>query len=99
MLDSVSKYLKEGGTKVEQNYLNWKSLLSELNDFSCKVEFLQSKMRFNIINLKSFNKQDYLDSLHLIESEHEQNLAQFSLNEGIKYIIPLAKVESQEIFH
>lgn len=84
---------------MKSNYSKWNSLLNELNSFSCKIEFLQSKMRYSITNLNSFDKQEYLKSLKIIESEHEQNLSLYSFTEEAKFIIPSKEVLSSEVFH
>ena len=60
---------------MEQNFSNWNNILSELIDFSCKIEFLQSKMRLSVISHNPFDSDKYLKSLKLIISKHEHNLS------------------------
>lgn len=74
-----------GGLAMRKKYLNWKNTLSELNDFSCKIEFLQCKMRNMIACQKFMDIDKYLISLRKLLSEHEHklHLAEFENNREI----------------
>ena len=60
---------------MEQNFSNWNNILSELIDFSNKMEFLQSKMRLTLISYRPFDSDKYIKSLKLIICKHEYNLS------------------------
>ena len=48
---------------MEKNYEVWNKTLVELNNFSCKIEFLQSKMRNIVIMKKNMDKAKYFEFL------------------------------------
>jgi len=59
---------------MENFYLSWKKTLNELNDFNCKVEFLQSNIRENVITRKNLNIDMYLSDLLGLVNKHLENL-------------------------
>ncbi|MBU2492361.1 MAG: hypothetical protein KJ571_07010 [Bacteroidetes bacterium] len=59
---------------MNNDLLYWKILLKELNDFSSKIEFLQSAIRAKIIDIRVIDVSKYLESLKSIFSEHGNNL-------------------------
>lgn len=61
---------------MKHYYLEWKRTLNELNDFSSKVEFLQSRIRNNVIINKNLDIEKYLDSLKTYVNNHEIKLHQ-----------------------
>ncbi|MCB0748763.1 MAG: hypothetical protein H6613_13450 [Ignavibacteriales bacterium] len=63
---------------MESNYLGWKNTLIELNDFCCKVEFLNSKMRDIVACRRQMDIAQYLTSLRELINKHEQNLSLIS---------------------
>lgn len=52
----------------------WNNTLKELNNFNCKIEFLQSKMRDIVVRRKGFDIPEYLETLRKIITEHEYHL-------------------------
>ena len=63
---------------MKHYYLEWKKTLNELNDFSCKIEFLQSKLRNNVIYNKNLDIEKYLNSLKTHVKNHTYNLRMIS---------------------
>ena len=59
---------------MEKNYEVWNKTLVELNNFSCKIEFLQSKMRNIVIMKKNMDKAKYFEFLDKLFLEHKHNL-------------------------
>lgn len=59
---------------MEHHNFEWRSILSELNDFSCKVEFLQCETRRHVILKKNLDIGEYLIFLKNIMMKHELNL-------------------------
>ena len=60
----------------------WKNTLNELNDFSCRVEFLQCKIRQNICEAKTLDINEYMCSLQDSLRKHERNLLQIVMNKN-----------------
>lgn len=54
-------------------------MLIELNDFNCKIEFLQSHFRRNIAERKMLNIDEYVNSLRILFEKHEKNLRNISI--------------------
>ena len=65
---------------MKQEYLSWKNLLNELNDFNCKIEFLQIKIRKNLILNKNFNITEYVSKLRGLLDQHSKNLSSIEAN-------------------
>lgn len=65
---------------MKKNLLSWRQTLTELNDFSCKIEFLQCRLRKSISEKKRLNLDDYLSSLKQLMLRHQQNLKVISSN-------------------
>ena len=59
---------------MKQNKLDLKNSLSELNNFGCKIEILQSETRNDVVNDKHLNIGKYLNVLREMLTEHETNL-------------------------
>ena len=59
---------------MKQNKLGLKNSLTELNDYSCRIELLQSEMRNDVVNEKHLNIRKYLNVLRDMLTEHEYNL-------------------------
>ena len=59
---------------MKQNKLGLKNSLSELNDYGCRIERLQSEMRNDVVNDKHLNIGKYLNVLREMLTEHETNL-------------------------
>lgn len=59
---------------MDKNYLYWRIILKELNDFSSRVEFLQSAIRDKVIDISHIDVSKYLESLKCIVNEHENSL-------------------------
>lgn len=59
---------------MKRNKLDLKNSLTELNDYSCKIEFLQSEMRKDVVADKHLNIKKYLNALRDMLTEHEYNL-------------------------
>lgn len=60
---------------MDRNYRGWNNILSELNDFSCKIEFLQSEMRGILATSKLLNTEAYLETIKELVNEHKHNLS------------------------
>lgn len=60
---------------MDQNHLGSKNTLSELNEFSSKIEFFLSKTRNVITCEKSMDIIEYIKLLEKIVNEHEHNLS------------------------
>lgn len=60
---------------MKQNKLGLKNSLSELNDYGCRIERLQSEMRNDVVHDKHLNIGKYLNVLREMLTEHEYNLA------------------------
>ncbi|MBL1214037.1 MAG: hypothetical protein D8M61_11890 [Ignavibacteriae bacterium] len=60
--------------KVKNYFVDWKDMIRELNDFSSSVEFLQSRVRDEVVKEHTIDVSEYLDSLKIIIGEHEKNL-------------------------
>jgi len=54
--------------------LNWGNTLNELDNFECKIEFLQSKIRSMVVCEKSMDTADYFKTLEGMVNEHKDNL-------------------------
>ena len=52
----------------------WKNTLSELNDFSCQIEFLQSRLRNQVSMKKQVEFDKYIEFVKKLVVEHEHNL-------------------------
>ena len=59
---------------MEQNHRGWINILAELNDFSCKIEFLESEIRNTLGTRKELDTKKYLGSIKKLVNEHEYNL-------------------------
>jgi hypothetical protein len=59
---------------VKNYFVDWKDMIRELNDFSSSVEFLQSRVRDEVVKEHTIDVSEYLDSLKIIIGEHEKNL-------------------------
>lgn len=59
---------------MDRNYRGWNNILSELNDFSCKIEFLESEMRVLLATKKLADTEKYLKTVKKLVNEHEHNL-------------------------
>lgn len=59
---------------MEKNYEVWNETLVELNNFSCKIEFLQSRMRNTVVTKKSMDKAKYFELIDNLFLEHKHNL-------------------------
>ncbi len=60
---------------MARNYREWNNILSEPNDFSCKIEFLESEMRDILATRKILDTKTYLKSIKKLVNEHEDNLS------------------------
>jgi hypothetical protein len=65
---------------MDNYFVTWRKTLSELNNFSCQVEFLQCKMRQYITTKKDLNINEYLKSLDQLLKTHERNLFNIESN-------------------
>lgn len=70
----MMNYQLLGNDQMRQQIFDWKQTLSELNDYSCKIEFLQCEMRNLIVCTRCINIDKYLKSLRNILKDHEENL-------------------------
>lgn len=59
---------------MKNDSMNWRNLLYELNEFGCKIEFLQSKMRNQVVVGKIADVDKYIESVKKLVVEHEHNL-------------------------
>jgi len=59
---------------MKHYYLGWKKSLSELNNFSYQIEFLQRAIRNHVAINKDLDIEKYLTSAKELLSKHEQNL-------------------------
>jgi hypothetical protein len=59
---------------MKNNHLDWKKTLTELNNFHCRIEFLQSRIRDFVVERKGINIGDYIKELNKFIEEHEYNL-------------------------
>jgi hypothetical protein len=59
---------------VIRKYLKWQNILAELNNFSSRIEFLESEMRNVISDRKEIDFEKYLASLKLVLNEHEKKI-------------------------
>jgi hypothetical protein len=55
-------------------YSSWKSILYEMNNFNCNIEFLQSKMRKLVFLKESIDLDKYIWEIKKLVTEHEHNL-------------------------
>lgn len=70
----MMNYQLLGNDQMRQQIFDWKQTLSELNDYSCKIEFLQCEMRNSIVCSRCMNIDKYLKTLKSILNDHEENL-------------------------
>lgn len=56
------------------NSRGWEDILFELNNFECKIEFLQSETRRVLLNNRKINMDNYFTNVKQLLSEHECNL-------------------------
>ena len=59
---------------MNKYYFSWNLLLNELNDFSCKVEFLQSRFRRKLVRSKIFSVREYVENINDLLQDHTENL-------------------------
>ena len=59
---------------MKQNKYNLKNNLTELDDYGCRIEFLQREMRKYFVTDKRLNIGKYLNALRDMLTEHELNL-------------------------
>ncbi len=59
---------------MKNDSIGWRNLLYELNEFGCKIEFLQSKMRNQVIVEKNVDVDKYINSVKKLVVEHEHKL-------------------------
>lgn len=55
-------------------FVGWRNTLYELNEFGCKIEFLQSKMRKKVAIRKITDVDKYIEAVKKLVVEHEHNL-------------------------
>lgn len=66
---------------MQKNLFTWKQTLIELNDFNCKIEFLQTHFRRKIAERKKLNIDEYVDSLRTLFKKHEKKLRNISVKD------------------
>lgn len=75
----------------------WNKTLVELNNFSCKIEFLQSKMRNTIVMKKNMDKEKYFEFLDKIFLEHKHNLHSITNQHNEDVLIELVPMNSYNL--
>lgn len=55
-------------------YASWKSILYEMNNFNCKIEFLQTEMRKLVFLKENIDLNKYIYEIKNLVTEHEHNL-------------------------
>lgn len=63
-----------GETTMKYYSSAWQNTLSELNDFSCQIEFLQSRIRNQVSMKKQVDFNKYIEFVKKLVVEHEHNL-------------------------
>lgn len=79
---------------MKTNYESWNKTLVELNNFSCKIEFLQGKMRTAVVNRKSMDMTKYYDFLDKIVGEHKLSLSTITNENRSDILIDLAPMKT-----
>lgn len=59
---------------MEISNSSWEDILYELNNFSCKIEFLEGETRSKLCNEKKINMNIYFNNLKKLLNEHKYNL-------------------------
>lgn len=59
---------------MKNTSLGWRNILYELNEFGCKIEFIQSKTRDYVAIKKKVDIDKYIESIKKLVIEHEHNL-------------------------
>ena len=59
---------------MKNTSLGWRNILYELNEFGCKIEFIQSKTRDCVAIKKKVDIDKYIESIKKLVIEHEHNL-------------------------
>lgn len=59
---------------MKNTSLGWRNILYELNEFGCKIEFIQSKTRDCVAIRKMIDIDKYIETIKKLVVEHENNL-------------------------
>ena len=59
---------------MKNTSLGWRNILYELNEFGCKIEFIQSKTRDCVAIRKMIDVDKYIETIKKLVVEHEHNL-------------------------
>lgn len=59
---------------MKNTSLGWRNILYELNEFGCKIEFIQSKTRNSVAIRKMVDIDKYIEAIKKLVVEHENKL-------------------------